>query len=69
MKAVLEFSLPEDEPEHRYALAGRDALIALERIDEWARGKIKHGEISAASETLLRELRAMIPGELVELLR
>ena len=69
MKAILEFSLPDDEPEHRYALAGRDALIALEQIDEWARGKIKHGEISEESETLLRELRAMIPSELVELLR
>jgi hypothetical protein len=69
MKAILEFSLPDDEQEHRYALAGRDALIALEQIDEWARGKIKHAEISEESETLLRELRAMVPHELVELLR
>jgi hypothetical protein len=69
MKAILEFSLPDDEPEHRYALAGRDALIALEQIDEWARGKIKHGEISEEAEELLRELRAMVPHELVQLLR
>jgi hypothetical protein len=69
MRATLEFSLPDDEPEHRYALAGRDALIALEEIDNWARGKIKHGEISEESETLLRELRAMVPHELVQLLR
>jgi hypothetical protein len=69
MKAILEFGLPDDEQEHRYALAGRDALIALEQIDEWARGKIKHAEISEESETLLRELRAMVPHELVELLR
>jgi hypothetical protein len=69
MKAILEFSLPDDEPEHRYALAGRDALIALEEIDEWARGKIKHGEISEEAEELLRELRAMVPHELVQLLR
>ena len=69
MKAILEFALPDDEQEHRYALAGRDALIALEQIDEWARGKIKHGEIGEEAETLLRELRAMIPSELVELLR
>ena len=69
MKAILEFSLPDDEQEHRYALAGRDALIALEQIDEWARGKIKHAEISEESETLLRELRAMVPHELVQLLR
>jgi hypothetical protein len=69
MKAILEFSLPDDEPEHRYALAGRDALIALEQIDEWARGKIKHGEIGEEAEELLRELRAMVPHELVQLLR
>jgi hypothetical protein len=69
MKAILEFSLPDDEQEHRYALAGRDALIALEQIDEWARGKIKHGEPSEEAEELLRELRAMVPHELVELLR
>ena len=69
MKAILEFGLPDDEQEHRYALAGRDALISLEQIDEWARGKIKHGEIGEEAETLLRELRAMVPHELVELLR
>ena len=69
MKATLEFDLPDDEPEHRYALAGRDALIALEQIDEWARGKIKHAEISEEADELLRELRAMVPHELVELLR
>ena len=69
MRATLEFDLPDDEPEHRYALAGRDALIALEQIDEWARGKIKHGEIGEEAETLLRELRAMVPHELVQLLR
>jgi hypothetical protein len=69
MKATLEFDLPEDEQEHRYALAGRDALIALEEIDNWARGKIKHGEPSEEAEELLRELRAMVPHELVELLR
>jgi len=69
MKATLEFDLPEDEQEHRYALSGRDALIALEQIDEWARGKIKHGEPSEEAEELLRELRAMVPHELVELLR
>jgi hypothetical protein len=34
MKALLRFDLddPDDERQHRYALAGRDALIALEVI-------------------------------------
>ena len=69
MKATLEFTLPDDEPEHRYALAGRDALIALEQIDNWARGILKHGEPGDEGERLLREVRTMIPYELVSLLR
>jgi hypothetical protein len=69
MKATLEFTLPDDEAEHRYALAGQDALIALEEIDNWARGILKHGEPGDEAEKLLKELRAMIPYELVSLLR
>jgi hypothetical protein len=38
--ATLTFDLadPADELEHRYALAGRDALIALDVIAETVRG-------------------------------
>jgi hypothetical protein len=68
--AVLKFNLsdPDDERAHRYALAGRDALIALEQIDEHCRGRLKHGEPTAEATHDLEFVRAMIPHELVNLL-
>jgi hypothetical protein len=68
--AVLKFNLsnPDDERAHRYALAGRDALVALEQIDQWARGRLKHGEPSAEATHDLQAVRAMVPHELVNLL-
>lgn len=70
MKATLEFDLPEDEPDHRYALAGRDALLALDAIDQWARGILKHGEPGREAREHLEHLRKhLVPHELTELLR
>ena len=34
MKATLEFDLPEEEQEHRYAMAGVDALQLVNDIEE-----------------------------------
>jgi hypothetical protein len=70
MIATLQFNLdyPDDAREHRYALAGRDALIALEQIDQHCRGRLKHGEPTDARKEL-EEIRSTIPYELVNLLR
>jgi hypothetical protein len=70
MKAILRFdcSDPDDAREHRYCLAGRDALIALDVIDNRCRSLLKHGEPSPETERVLEELRSLIPHELVELL-
>ncbi len=70
MIAILKFNLsdPDDERAHRYALAGRDALIALEQIDEHCRGRLKHGEPSAEATHDLQAVRAMVPHDLVNLL-
>lgn len=70
MQAILKFNLsdPDDEREHRYALAGRDALVALEQIDQWARGRLKHGTPSAEATHDLEAVRAMVPRELTGLL-
>jgi hypothetical protein len=70
MIATLRFDMsdPDDEREHRYALAGRDALIALEQIDQWARGRLKHGTPSAEATHDLEAVRAMVPHELTGLL-
>jgi hypothetical protein len=69
MFAVLKFDLsnPDDAAEHRYALAGREALIALEQIDQHCRGRLKHGEPSDARAEL-EEIRSTIPCELLNLL-
>jgi hypothetical protein len=68
--AILKFNLsdPDDERAHRYALAGRDALIALAEIDEHCRGRLKHGEPSAEATHDLQAVRAMVPHDLVNLL-
>jgi hypothetical protein len=69
--AVLKFNLsdPDDERAHRYALAGRDALIALEQIDEHCRGRLKHGEPTTDEVHALEYVRAMIPRDIVNLLQ
>lgn len=68
--ATLRFDLsdPDDEREHRYALAGREALIALDRIEQACRSQNKYGEPSAETVHALEEIRAMIPYELTSLL-
>jgi hypothetical protein len=42
MKAILEFSLPEDEQDHKCALSGTDALLAIEDILDEIRTKLKY---------------------------
>ena len=42
MKATLTFNLPEEEPEHSYALAGTDALILIEDLCSEIRAKLKY---------------------------
>ncbi len=42
MKATLTFDLPEEEPEHKYALAGTDALILIEDLCSEIRAKLKY---------------------------
>lgn len=69
MIATLRFDLsdPDDEREHRYALAGRDALLALEAIDEHCRSRLKYGEPKNAVAEL-EAVRALVPHELTSLL-
>jgi hypothetical protein len=70
MIATLRFDLsdPDDAREHRYALAGRDALIALELIESRCRAICKHGEPSPETQRIVEEIRALVPYELTSLL-
>jgi hypothetical protein len=42
MQAQLIFNLPEEEPEHRYALAGTDALLLIEDLCSEIRAKLRY---------------------------
>ncbi len=67
MRAQLTFMLPDDAGEFDAALHGRQALSALWDIDQHCRGILKHGEPSDDVQQLCEELRAMIPGELLDI--
>jgi len=71
MIAILKFDLsdPDDERQHKYALAGRDALIALEEIEQRCRSILKHAEPSPETQRIVEEVRALVPYELVSLLQ
>ena len=68
--AILKYDLadPDDEREHRYAMAGRDALIALEGIREAIRQRLKYSEIGEEARRELEAIRESLPHELIELL-
>ena len=42
MTATLSFQLPEEEPEHSYALAGTDALLLIEDLCNEIRSKLRY---------------------------
>lgn len=65
---TIRYTLPDENMDHKAALAGVEALIALEKIDQWARGRLKHGEPSADEVHALEAVRAMIPHKLLEIL-
>jgi hypothetical protein len=67
--ATLRFTLPEETMEFLAAQAGVDALIALEKIAEHCRSRIKYGEPTAECVHELEAVRAMIPHELLEILK
>lgn len=42
MKAILEFDLPEDQDDHAYALAGLDAILLINDLENEIRNKLRH---------------------------
>jgi hypothetical protein len=43
MKVTIEFTLPEEDYEHRQTVNAREAWIALQELDEEMRRIVKHG--------------------------
>jgi hypothetical protein len=42
MKAILEFNLPEDQDDHKYALSGIDALLVINDLENEIRSKLRY---------------------------
>ena len=66
MKAILEFSLPEEEVEFNAANQGRRLKAALWGIDQRLRSLLKYGEPTPAQASLAEEIRQAIPFDLLE---
>ena len=64
MRGILEFDLPEDEAEMRYAQAGLDALLVLNDLDQECRSRLKHGAGAFADldDKTIEAVRAWVVG-------
>ena len=62
MKAILEFSLPEEKSDHAYAVAGVDALIVISDILNECRAKLKYdsGEFKDCDDATIEKVRDFI---------
>lgn len=57
MKAILEFSLPEDKWEHDAAVSAADMRIALCDLDTYCRTLAKHGDLTPEQEDVAQKIR------------
>ena len=59
-KAILEFNLPEDGDDFRYAINGEEYFIALRNLKEDVRQIWKYRELSEDQFNLVDEIYQMI---------
>ena len=57
MKAILEFTLPEDTQEHQDALKGTDWKWAVDDLLNYLRNQIKHADNSAEEYRTFERVR------------
>lgn len=57
MKAILEFTLPEETTEHLQAVHAAEAWAMLRQIDQRLRNGMKYGELPPTAEALAQQLR------------
>ena len=65
--AKLTYSLPDEQAEYDAARQGMEAKQVLWQIDQTCRSLCKHGEPTAEVRRLAEEIRAMIPGEMLDI--
>ena len=66
-RVTITFTIPDEEPDMRAALAGREALVVLREIERWCRDRLKHGDPPPAERAAIIAIRDMIPQELLEI--
>jgi hypothetical protein len=55
MKAILKFTLPEEQEEHHDALNGWRYKLAINQLDEWLRSLSKHQDIEDVPVNKVRD--------------
>ena len=63
---TVTYTLPDEQAEYDAARLGRSALSVLWLIDQLCRSVVKHGEPTEEERRLAEDIRAMIPGECLE---
>ena len=63
---TVTYTLPDEQAEFDAARLGRAALTVLWEIDQHCRSVVKHGEPTPEERRLAEDIRAMIPGECLE---
>jgi len=61
MKVILKFDLPEEHEDLKTYLKAHDYYSALFDIHQFIRSKLKHENVSIETETILEEIRTLIP--------
>jgi len=57
MKAILEFSLPEDKEQFEVASKASDLYFVLWDLDQYLRGKVKYNDLSENEYTIYESTR------------
>ena len=66
MRATLTYTLPDEQAAYDAARLGSEALATLWEIDQHCRSLLKYGEPTSEEQALAEQIRAMIPGEMLE---
>lgn len=60
MKAILEFTLPEDREDHQIAVDGGKYLCVLHALDNDLRNRIKYGGYPETIKDVYDEVRTLL---------
>ena len=66
MKAILEFSLPEEREEHEVAVHGMEWKIVCEDMDNQLRSWLKHGNEFTSIDEALETVRTQLHNFMIE---